>query len=363
MRIGILGTRGIPNYHGGYEQFAEYFSQYMVQKGHDVSVYSSSIHPYQEKDLNGVKLIHCYDPENQVGTFGQFIYDLNCIRDSRNQNFDLLLQLGYTSSSVWGWLLPKGTVIVSNMDGLEWKRSKYNWAVRRFLKFAEYLAIKTSHFYISDSKGIQSYLLNKYKIKSEYIAYGVDTNKEYNPELFSKLNLKSGEYNMLIARMEPENNIETILDGVVLSGKNQDFIVIGNSENRFGKKLQKKFQKNKNIRFIGPNYNLPSLNYLREHSRLYFHGHSVGGTNPSLLEAMASKACICAHDNPFNRSVLEDEGFYFQNSEDIANLLKSEISIDCELRKETNYRRVIEHFSLDKINAAYESFLTSCLTF
>ncbi|MDA3905856.1 MAG: DUF1972 domain-containing protein [Bacteroidales bacterium] len=361
MRIGILGTRGIPNRYSGYEQFAEYFSQYMVQKGHDVSVYSSSLHFFQEEEYNKVKLIHRFDPEDKLGTFGQFIYDLNCILDSRKQNFDVLLQLGYTSSSIWGWLLPKNTVIVSNMDGLEWKRSKYNWAVQKFLKFAEYLAIRTSDFYISDSKGIQSYLISKYGISTEYIAYGVKSEQEISTKLFTKLNLESGNYNMLIARMEPENNIETILEGAINSTNNQPFIVIGNYENTYGRKLLKKFSRNENIRFIGPIYDMPALNYLRENSNLYFHGHSVGGTNPSLLEAMASKACICAHDNPFNRAILEDGGFYFQTSIDITKLLDSEQIIDCNDRKEQNRKNVIENFSLDKINGLYETFLESCL--
>ncbi|MCD6089875.1 MAG: DUF1972 domain-containing protein [Bacteroidales bacterium] len=361
MRIGVLGTRGIPNRYSGYEQFAEYFSQYMVQKGHDVSVYSSSLHSYQHKEFQGVKLIHQTDPEDRLGTFGQFIYDFNCIRDSRKQNFDLLLLLGYTSSSVWGWLLPKKTIIVSNMDGLEWKRTKYNWAVRKFLKFAEYLAIKTSHYYIADSKGIQSYLSKKYGIHSEYIAYGVHAEQKLDDKLFKQLDLKSGNYNMLIARMEPENNIETILDGAVNSAKNQPFIVIGNSENAFGKKIQRKYLINKNIRFVGPIYDLPSLNYLREHSNLYFHGHSVGGTNPSLLEAMASKACICAHDNPFNRSILGDGGFYFQNALDITQLINSGVTLNCSKRKKQNYKNVQENFSWDKINSTYETFLESCL--
>lgn len=361
MRIGILGTRGIPNRYSGYEQFAEYFSQYMVQKGHDVSVYSSSLHPYQDKKFHGVKLIHQTDPEDKLGTFGQFVYDFNCIRDSRRQNFDLLLLLGYTSSSVWGWHLPKNTIIVSNMDGLEWKRTKYNWAVRQFLKFAEYLAIRTSDFYIADSKGIQTYLTSKYGISSKYIAYGVHNDQKYDAKLFSKLNLKSGEYSMLIARMEPENNIETILDGFEKSSVNQPFIVIGNPENKFGKRLQKKYQSNKNIQFIGSVYNLPALNYLREHARLYFHGHSVGGTNPSLLEAMVSKACICAHNNPFNRAILEEDAFYFQTSSDITKLFNAKLPTDCLDRKEKNRKKVLEEFSWDTINSSYESFLESCL--
>ncbi len=361
MKIGIIGTRGIPNQHGGYEQFTEIFSQYLAEKRHHVTVYSSSLHPFQKNELNGVNIVHRFDPEDKLGTIGQFIYDLNCINHSRKQNFDIILLLGYTSSSVWGWLLPKNTVIVSNMDGLEWKRSKYNWAVRQFLKFAEYLAILTSDFYIADSKGIQDYLYIKYRISAEYIAYGVQTEHEIDSKLFSKLNLKSGEYNMLIARMEPENNIETILDAVANSKSQEIFIVIGNAQNSFGIKMQKKYFNYKNIQFIGSVYDMPALNYLRENSRLYFHGHSVGGTNPSLLEAMASKACICAHDNPFNRAILENEAFYFQTSLEITKILDSEISSDCLGRKGKNRLKVLENFSWEKINSSYETYLKSCL--
>lgn len=361
MKIGIIGTRGIPNRYSGYEQFAEYFSQYLVQHHHDVTVYSSSLHTYQKSEFKNVKLIHKYDPEDKLGTFGQFIYDFNCIRDSRKQNFDLILLLGYTSSSVWGWLLPKKAVIVSNMDGLEWKRTKYNWAVRQFLKFAEYLAVKTSDFFIADSKGIQSYLSRKYQIQSKYIAYGVHSEQMFDTDIFSNHDLKSGDYNMLIARMEPENSIEIILDGVVKSANNQKFIVIGNANNSFGKKLQQKFQKHQNILFIGPVYEMASLNYLRMNARYYFHGHSVGGTNPSLLEAMASKACICAHDNIFNRSILENNAFYFSNSDEVCLLLNSEMIKDCEDRKEQNLLKVMNEFSWERINAAYETYLLSCL--
>ncbi|MBN2237440.1 MAG: DUF1972 domain-containing protein [Bacteroidales bacterium] len=361
MRIGIVGTRGIPNYYGGYEQFAEYFSQYMVSRGHDITVYSSSLHTFQENQYKGVELIHCYDPEDKLGTFGQFIYDFNCILNSRKQNFDLILQLGYTSSSIWGWLLPKKAVIVSNMDGLEWKRSKYNAAVRYFLRFAEYLAVITSEYFIADSKGIQSYLKEKYKIDSEYIAYGVHSNQQFDSKIYDDLGLENKKYNMLIARMEPENNIETILDGVVISGINEPFIVVGNASNRFGQKMQKKFGKFDHIKFIGPVYDLPSLNFMRNHARLYFHGHSVGGTNPSLLEAMASKACICAHDNKFNRSILEEDGFYFKNAKEITELLQSKETGNCKQMSERNYERVVKYFSWNKINSAYEAFLESCI--
>ena len=134
MKIAILGSRGIPNYYGGFEQFTEYLAQGLVLRGHDISVYSSANHPYQESEWNGVKIVHERDPEHKLGTLGQFIYDLNCILHSRKQNFDIILQLGYTSNGIWGWLLSSDHIITTNMDGLEWKRTKYSKPVQQFLK-------------------------------------------------------------------------------------------------------------------------------------------------------------------------------------------------------------------------------------
>ena len=158
MNIAIIGTRGIPNYYGGFEQCAEYLSVGLVRKGHKVTVYNSHAHPYKKSKWRGVHIIHCRDPENKIGTIGQFIYDFNCIRDLGKRKYDIVLQLGYTSSSVWGRLMPKKTIVTTNMDGLEWKRSKYSKEVKKFLLYAEKLAVKFSDYLISDSIGIQTYL-------------------------------------------------------------------------------------------------------------------------------------------------------------------------------------------------------------
>src|SRR5690349_15755847 len=120
MKIGIVGTRGIPNRYGGFEQFIEFVAPELVNRGHEVYVYNSSLHPYKEPTYKGVHIISKTDPENKIGTAGQFIYDLNCIRDSRKRNYDVILQLGYTSSSIWTFLYPSGSLLVTNMDGLEW---------------------------------------------------------------------------------------------------------------------------------------------------------------------------------------------------------------------------------------------------
>ncbi|CDF81215.1 putative glycosyltransferase (GT4) [Formosa agariphila KMM 3901] len=357
-----MGTRGIPNYHGGFEQFAEYFSVYLANQGHDVYVYNSSMHPYQEKTFKGVHIIHCKDPENRIGTAGQFIYDVNSILDSRKRNFDILLQLGYTSSSVWYKLLPKKSMVITNMDGLEWKRSKYSKKIQSFLKVAESLAVKSSDHLISDSVGIQNYLNTKYNVQSKYIAYGADLFHNPNEKVLNDFEVKPYKYNMLVARFEPENNLETILDGVVLSNKKETFLVVGKHDsNAFGAYLKKKYQHHDFIKFVGGIYDIDILNNLRYYSNLYFHGHSVGGTNPSLLEAMSSNALIVGHKNEFNSSILGDFAFYFESDIDVKGIIES-IEKKDYLEKVNGCRNeIVEKYNWNTINKQYLEFFKDCL--
>lgn len=347
MRIAIIGTRGIPNYYGGFEQCAEYLALGLVKRGFEVIVYNSHNHPCQEKEWNGVKLVHCYDPEDKIGTAGQFIYDLNCILDVRKQHCDIILQLGYTSSSVWGWMLPKKVVVTTNMDGLEWKRTKYSEKVKKFLRYAESLGVKYSDHLISDSIGIQDYLKDKYKKDSTFIAYGATLFENPDSNVLQEYKLAPYAYNMLIARLEPENSIEVILDGVAMANLDIPFLVVGKHETAYGNYLKAKFAAYPQIRFIGGIYNIGILNSLRHFSKIYFHGHTVGGTNPSLLEAMASSSLICANDNPFNKYILESDAIYFQNAADVQkHLLK--VVYDQDL-----YQSMIAN-NRDKITRIYD---------
>ena len=251
MKIAILGTRGIPNHYSGFEQFAEFFSVYLVEKGHDVYVYNSHNHLFQEKTFKGVNIIHQNDPEYKLGTFGQFIYDFNCIMDSRKKDFDIILQLGYTSNSIWFFLLPKKPIIITNMDGLEWKRTKYSKPVQQFLKFSERLATLSSDFLVADSLGIQTFLKEKYKKESTYIAYGAHPFTDPNEPIVSSYKMSKYNYNMIMARFEPENNLEMVLEGVVLSNTNREIIVVGNHKTKYGDYLKNKFKEHTNIIFLG----------------------------------------------------------------------------------------------------------------
>jgi len=362
MKIAILGTRGIPNHYSGFEQFAEFFSVFLVEKGHDVYVYNSHNHLYQEKTFNGVNLIHQYDPEYKLGTFGQFIYDYNCIMDARKRDFDIILQLGYTSNSIWFFLLPKKPIIITNMDGLEWKRSKYSKPVQQFLKFAERLAVKSSDYLISDSLGIQQYINNKYNVSSTYIAYGAKVFTNPVEEILKEYQVEKHQYHMIMARFEPENNIETILDGIVLAGHETTVLVLGNHNTKYGNHLKDKFNSFKPIRFIGAEFDINKLNNLRYFSNFYFHGHSVGGTNPSLLEAMASKAFIIAHNNHFNKAILKENGYYFSNSADVKNGLDTIKKKDNLQLIQNNFEAIENEFNWDKINGEYLQLFEECLS-
>jgi Domain of unknown function (DUF1972) len=357
MKIGIIGTRGIPNQHGGFEQFAEFVAPALVSRGHRVFVYNSSLHPHQDSNWKGVELIKKADPEKRLGTIGHFIYDLNCILDTRYRKFDVILQLGYTSSSVWASLFPKGPVVVTNMDGLEWKRAKYSKPVRNFLKIAEKWAVLKSDKLIADSKGIQAYLLDKYGRNASFVAYGATLFEDPDERALDRYELLKYSYHLLIARMEPENNIETIIQGHLQSATEKKLLLIGNYNKAYGTYLKDKYEDHKTL-FLGPVYDIDLLNNLRHFSSFYFHGHSVGGTNPSLLEAMASQALIIAHDNIFNKAVLGEDAFYFWSAEDIASILENKMGKpEFKIFLENNNSKIEKDYSWDHITTLLENCL------
>ena len=361
MKIAIIGTRGIPNNYGGFEQFAEYLSVGLFNKGHEIFVYNSHNHPYKDDVWNEVNIIHCYDPEYLIGTPGQFIYDLNCIIDSRKYDFDIILQLGYTSSSIWNRIMPNKSIIVTNMDGIEWKRSKFSNRVQKFLKYAEGLAVKYSDYFIADSIGIQQYLKKEHNIDSTYIPYGAELMKSPSSDVLKEFGLKEYQYDLIVARMEPENNIEIIVEGFSNSKKERDLVIVGSLETPFGQYLSKKY-KDRKIKFLGFVSGIGKLNSLRNYSNLYFHGHSVGGTNPSLLEAMASNSLICAHNNVFNKSILEKDAFYFNKADEISILINKEVKKQENKFVKSNLEKVKNLYSWEKIVNDYNSFFLKIRT-
>lgn len=329
MKIAFISTRGIPNNYGGFEQFAEYISVGLAQRGHEVVVYSPKFHPYQEDTYKGVRLKHIYSPETWMGSsVGSFFYDFASLCDAlKKEDFDIIYEAGNTSiipAYIWFNVRKrKRPIFTTNMDGLENKRSKFSPMVRRFLDWEEKMAVKYSHYLIADNMGIHDYYKEKYDKESKFLAYGADIHDDFNADYLKEFGLQPEEYYILIARLEPENNIVMAIEGYLHSKENgrRPLIVVGKTNTPHGKELVEKYGNEKNVRFVGGIYDFKKLDSVRHFSKAYFHGHSVGGTNPSLLEAMAAGCFIFAHDNIFNRAVLEENAFYYPSADKVAEYL------------------------------------------
>ncbi|WP_082111572.1 DUF1972 domain-containing protein [Spirosoma radiotolerans] len=361
MKIAIIGTRGIPNNYGGFEQFAEYLAVDLVKKGHQVVVYNSHYHTYQKSDYHGVDIVHCYDPESYLGLAGQFIYDFNCIVNTHSRNFDIIVQLGYTTNSVWGFLLPRKPVIVTNMDGVEWKRSKYPPLVRWFLRHAERFAVQSSDYLVADSVGIKSHITELYQKSSTYIPYGSYVFEQPDPQVLDSFSLMPYKYNMLMARLQSDNSIDVILSGIAKAKSKMPFIVVGNHNTKYGRFLVAKYKNHDNIRFVGAIFDIEVLNNLRYFSNMYFHGHTVGGTNPSLLEAMGSNALICAYDNIFNKAILGTDGFYFTDEADITTVADTQQKCDHQAILDANRKKINTVYHWPLVLKQYEELFLNVL--
>lgn len=332
MKIAFVSVRGIPNNYGGFEQFAEYISVGLVKRGHDVTVYSPHYHPYQESEYMGVRIKHIYSPEKWMGgSVGSFFYDFLSLRDAlKKENFDIIYEAGYTSiipAYIWYNVKSiKYPIFTTNMDGLENKRSKFNAITRRFLDWEEKMAVMHSHYLVADNMGIHDYYLEKYGKESRFLAYGADIHDDFDSTAPSKYGLDPYRYYLLVARMEPENNVEMAIKGYLASEENRrpdarPLVVVGKMTTKHGKYLLEKYGNEPNVKFPGGIYDFKTLDSIRYYSYAYFHGHSVGGTNPSLLEAMASRCFIMAHGNQFNRAVLKENALYYLSVDEVTELV------------------------------------------
>lgn len=331
MKIAFISTRGIPNNYGGFEQFAEYISVGLAKRGHEVTVYSPNFHSYKENVYKNVRIKHVYSPEKWMGnSTGSFIYDFISLRDAlKHEKFDIIYVAGYTSiipAYIWFNIKKRRSpIFITNMDGLENKRSKFGPTIRLFLNWEEKMAVKYSHYLIADNMGIHDYYKEKYGKESKFLAYGADIHTDFNAEYLKEFGLKPGNYYILIARLEPENNIVMAIEGYLHSKESQSkpLIIVGKTNTPHGRQLKDRYNKRRNVRFVDGIYDFSKLDSIRHFSCAYFHGHSVGGTNPSLLEAMAAGCFVFAHDNIFNRAVLKDNALYYNSAEKITEYLNN----------------------------------------
>lgn len=367
MKIAFISTRGIPNNYGGFEQFAEYISVELVRRGHEVVVYSPHFHPYREPDYKGVRIKHIYSPEKWMGSsVGSFFYDFLSLRDAlKKEKFDIIYEAGYTSivpAYIWFNVKRiKYPLFTTNMDGLEYKRTKFNKWVQKFVFWEERMAVKHSHYLIADNMGIHDYYKEKYGKESKFLAYGADVHEDYDVDVLKEYGLEAGGYFIVVARLEPENNLFMAIEGYLASNQygKHPLVVVGKTNTPYGEHLVERYGRDRNIRFVGGIYDFRKLNSIRHYSYAYFHGHSVGGTNPSLLEAMASGCFILAHDNIFNRAVLGENALYYGSTDAVTEMLdgiNQMVSAHKKEYTERNLEVIRRDYSWEKLVDEHEEY-------
>jgi glycosyltransferase involved in cell wall biosynthesis len=312
--ISIIGTVGVPACYGGFETLVENLLD-ENDTHHDLTVYCSS-KSYSEQPSKYKNATLKYIPLNANGA-QSVLYDMWSLFHAVYKRTDTILLLGVSGAICLPFIrLFSKAKIVTNIDGLEWRRDKWGDFTKRFLKFSEKIAVKYSDIVVADNKGIADYVLEEYNLEAEVIAYGGDHT------IINDLSLIDDGYALALCRIEPENNVEIILESFSKTSKRLKFI--GNWDNsEFGRRMKAIYEGYENIEIMAPVYELTVLFSIRQQCSFYVHGHSAGGTNPSLVEMMHFNKNILAFDCNYNRASTEDRADYFFNSNELVNHIEN----------------------------------------
>jgi len=337
--IAILGTRGVPACHGGFETFAENFAPYLVKNGWKATVYcqKEGVGEIDECEWQGVRLINVYVAGDSPAY--TILYDYLCVRHAMKEGA-YILNLGYNTGFLNVFFRFSGQHTTINMDGLEWKRDKWPWPVKVWFFLNEIIACRLGNELIADHPEIARHLSTRVsKKKITMIAYGADDIIESalmgsKKSFIESLGVKLNNYFVVIARPVVENSIYEIVAAFSKKERGSKLLVLGefDFENvHYHKKI--KNIASKEVLFPGAIYEKDIVSALRLYSIAYIHGHRVGGTNPSLVESLGSGSAIIAHDNVFNRWVTNNNMLYFSTIGDCSEKIQKLID-DGALREE-----------------------------
>ena len=363
-KISILGIRGIPAKHGGFETFAENLSLYLISKEWEVSVYCQE--PGQmsvyETEWRGIKCIHI--SVKNTGPIGTIIFDLKSILHSLRYS-GVFLTLGYNTAifNLLYRLLGKRNVI--NMDGIEWKREKWGRVAKSWFWLNEHFGCWFASHLVADHPQIKKHLSTRIpENKISVIPYGAELIIQADLEHIQNMGLQKKSYCLIISRPEPENSLLEIVKAFSMKKRNKKLVVLGDldpTNKRYHKEIIA--TASDEVIFTGAIYEKKTIEALRFYTALYIHGHKVGGTNPSLVEALGAGSPVIAHDNIFNRWVVGDGGCYFKGEKDLSEQLDKLLDKPEEQLKlsKLSYVRYQATFTWPDVLGRYESLLESWL--
>ncbi|SIP94024.1 DUF1972 domain-containing protein [Chryseobacterium sp. RU33C] len=358
-KVAIIGTVGLPAKYGGFETLAAHLVE-ELSNTYDFTVYCSSKKYSGKERCKSWKGAHLkYIPLDANG-IQSILYDTWSIIHSLFFS-DVLLILGVAGA----WLLPfvklfTNKKVIISIDGIEWKRDKWSLPAKLYLWWAEKLAVKFSDIDISDNESIQDYTSLRYNTISRVIEYGADHTKINlmpTPENIEEYPFLQDEYAVKVCRIEPENHVHTILE-VFSEFPERKLVMVGNWNNsQYGIELKRQYSDFENIYLLDPIYEQEIIDLIRGNASLYVHGHSAGGTNPSLVEAMFLGLPIISNGVSYNRTTTENQAYYFSNAEELKKIvaqLKKEDLQNCAIRM----KRIAERrYTWKKIARKYHNLI------
>jgi len=356
MRIAMIGTRGAPAAYGGFETAVEEIGARLVERGHEVLVYCHGAARPRRRTWRGMRLVHVPRlPLKAAETLSSSAAASVHLAVSRA---DMAFVFNAANAPFVSFLRGVGIPVAVHVDGLEWKRDKWNGAGRRYYRWAEREAVRAADALIADAQGIADYYLAEHFAPTELLTYGAPIIERATSGRIADLGLVPGGYHLVVARFEPENHVDVIVAGYAASGARRPLVVVGSAPHaaQHTAAITAIAADDDRVRLLGGVWDQQLLDELYANALTYLHGHSVGGTNPSLLRAMGAGTQVIAWDVSFNRGVAGDVADYFIDARSVAAAIETAEADPPSTRRAGDLLR--EHarttYDWDDVAAGYE---------
>jgi len=362
LHIAMVGTRGVPARYGGFETAIEEIGQRLVLRGHRVTVYCREMGDGARPARHlGMDLVHL--PALRKRSLETLSHTGLSVAHLLRHRPDAAIVFNAANAPYLPAIRAAGVPVATHVDGLEWKRAKWGRAGRNYYQLVERLAVRWSDALIADAAGIQDYYREKFDADTVYLAYGAPLQAGGGSDRLRELGLVPRGYHLVVARFEPENHVHLIVEGFARSAARLPLVVVGSApySDRYTSMVHG--LGDDRVRFVGGIWDQELLDQLYANAKVYWHGHSVGGTNPSLLRAIGSGTATNAFDVGFNREVLETAGRYFAGPDDVTRLVHEAESpgSDTEARGR-HARQLARRYNWDDVAAGYEQLCEGLLS-
>ncbi len=360
LRIAMVGTRGVPAAYGGFETAVEEIGRRLVRAGHEVTVYCRSTAHAPGRHL-GMRLVHL--PAFRTKSLETLSHTLlSALHLVTHRAPDVAFVFNSANSPFLPIIRARGVPVAVHVDGLEWKRGKWGVIGRRYYRVAELLAVWWSDALIADAQGISEYYTKRFAAATDLLTYGAPIITP-STERLDEVGLLPDGFHLVVARFEPENHVEMIVEGYSASSASLPLVVVGSApySAEYTARVLDLAGSDGRIRMLGGVFDQELLDELYANAMSYLHGHSVGGTNPSLLRAMGAATAVCAWDVDFNREVLGPAGRFFDSADALRRLIEAtELDPDAASERGAELSaRASAAYDWDAVSAGYEALATS----